>query len=218
MKNLPNIRYFNNMVCNLLGSNKDNHLSSFRKENNMKKISSIITMGFTLFCLISSASAASTTWYLTMTSTERVSHPFGIVQDSSKFYGSFTFDEDLLLVDGRYRNQLTDFNLTIGDSTWKYENILDNLFDVENGIVTNFFLDQCSLPNSDKYLEISDFDDGNGGLWYARDAYERPNPYMRGSYVIQKNAPLIDPVPEPATFILLGSGLAGLAFYRRKRK
>jgi len=28
----------------------------------------------------------------------------------------------------------------------------------------------------------------------------------------------VAPLPEPATFILLGSGLAGLAFYRRKRK
>jgi len=34
----------------------------------------------------------------------------------------------------------------------------------------------------------------------------------------QTGGVIIPTVPEPATFILLGSGLAGLAFYRRKRK
>ena len=42
--------------------------------------------------------------------------------------------------------------------------------------------------------------------WYGNTRYHAFN--LIGS----------DPVPEPATFILLGSGLAGLAFYRRKKK
>jgi len=38
-----------------------------------------------------------------------------------------------------------------------------------------------------------------------------------GNDLIEKSFPT-DPIPEPATLLLLGSGLAGIGFYRRKRK
>ena len=42
-----------------------------------------------------------------------------------------------------------------------------------------------------------------------------PNEYWHGFNI---GADSTAPVPEPSTILLLGSGLAGLAFYRRKRK
>jgi hypothetical protein len=122
--------------------------------------------------------------------------------------------------------QTLSLDLGSYELSWMYH-ARTNQDDDDNGI-EGYILDSTGLQTnylgsvSKKYSEMSttwekiiwSFDiavAGNYDLYFA--AYGNDN--TLGGFI---DSAELNPVPEPATFLLLGSGLAGLAFYRRKRK
>ncbi len=66
-----------------------------------------------------------------------------------------------------------------------------------------FFLDFSLIPNIDAFPSVS--------MVFVGE--------IEGHYVLSAVDPLAsDPVPEPGTLFLIGSGLLGLGFFRRKNK
>ena len=105
-----------------------------------------------------------------------------------------------------FANPVSAFGMIWGaaDGSWEM-NILDS---------SNVLVEAISIPAQTTpyigYIGASGVDIARAELvgsyadWVKIDDFA----YVNGSA----------PVPEPATLLLLGSGLAGLAFYRRKRK
>ena len=118
---------------------------------------------------------------------------------------------------------LDDFSETM--NTWTSFSVYDS---DDNLLASDFEYGLYTLPdgtNSSNFPEgfiettfsgiasyaLFDFNnDASGGQRYIIDNFE-------GTFG-STEVPPVDPVPEPSTILLLGSGLAGLAFYRRKRK
>jgi hypothetical protein len=79
--------------------------------------------------------------------------------------------------------------------------------------------DWMDIVSNPRFLEANFY--GATTIWIERQGQEVPFPMMgdeRYFFIDDISYNEINPVPEPTTLLLLGSGIAGLAIFRRKYK